>query len=253
MGSYNPDTVSLPSGLRPAVDLAAALGEGHRDCLDPDILLEDEDIAKTNLEENPITIYTDDILRQDVSAYLAFVRRLAGLGLLSFTTTRRSRVAPFFVSKKKGKQRLVWDCRAANQLFRPPPGIDMGAAESLQRIVLETDEELYCAQADVQNCFYQCGLPAWISDYFAMDAVPGALAKELGFQNDVHGVPLDVSREVFPCLTVLPMGWSWAFWMVQRLHEQACMDCGFEADDRLAGCCMAGAECFWKSGVFALL
>lgn len=34
-------------------------------------------------------------------------------------------------------------------------------------------------------------------------------------------------------LKVFPRGWSWAFWMIQRLHELTAQRCGFEADRRL--------------------
>ena len=39
---------------------------------------------------------------------------------------------PFFVKKKHGRQRLVFDCRSANQFFKKPPCSDMSASDSFQ-------------------------------------------------------------------------------------------------------------------------
>ena len=37
-------------------------------------------------------------------------------------------------------------------------------------------------------------------------------------------------------LQVYPMGWNWAFWLIQRLHEVIAEDCGFDASRRVASC-----------------
>ena len=55
--------------------------------------------------------------------------------------------------------------------FKPPPLVELGAAESAQRIELGVDETLYIVQADVQNCFYQISLPLWMTPYFAWDRI----------------------------------------------------------------------------------
>ena len=41
--------------------------------------------------------------------------------------------------------------------------------------------------------------------------------------------------EVFPSLTVVPMGWSWAMWIAQRIHQhQACLALDFPPSQVLA-------------------
>eukprot|EP00971_Amphidinium_carterae_P138002 2735123-Amphidinium_carterae.1 len=41
--------------------------------------------------------------------------------------------------------------------------------------------------------------------------------------------------KVAPCVTAVPMGWSWAFWFVQRLHTHILQRCGFHGEQILSG------------------
>ena len=75
--------------------------------------------------------------------------------MLKFGGDRRSTVTPFFVAKKNGKLRLVLDCRASNQFFRPPPDIAMSAGYSFAQLELEPEDTMYVAQSDIQDYFYQ--------------------------------------------------------------------------------------------------
>ena len=75
---------------------------------------------------------------------------LASLNFVGACEEVKGFVTPFFVKKKGGKQRLVLDCRATNQLFRKPFKPEIAAAESFQR--LETDPscpKLFEAEADL--------------------------------------------------------------------------------------------------------
>ena len=49
------------------------------------------------------------------------VRRLFGLGLVTFRRKARAKVGVFTVAKKDGMLRLVSDCRPANALHKDPP------------------------------------------------------------------------------------------------------------------------------------
>eukprot|EP00969_Alexandrium_andersonii_P115322 5100127-Alexandrium_andersonii.AAC.1 len=42
---------------------------------------------------------------------------------------------------------------------------------------------------------------------------------QLGW-TEADGGPIVASDKIFPCMRCLPMGWSWAMWFVQQLHEQ---------------------------------
>eukprot|EP00972_Heterocapsa_arctica_P113670 16438443-Heterocapsa_arctica.AAC.1 len=68
--------------------------------------------------------------------------------------------------------------------------MDIGGAEALQRLTIPEGETAYVAQADIQNCFYQCSIPGWLSDYFSLLKVDASFALDLGISVDVHGAPL---------------------------------------------------------------
>ena len=86
------------------------------------------------------------------------------------------------------------------------------------------------AEADIQNCFYQIGVEPWLSEFFAFGAEDVSWIRSLGVQHDLHGNPLPLSGSLHPVFTVLPMGWSWSFWIVQQMHQTIVRGCGFAAD-----------------------
>ena len=57
-----------------------------------------------------------------------------------------------------------------------------------------------------------------------------------GAKFGVDGVPLPSVGTVAPVLTVLRMGWSWSFWLVQVMHEHIIARAGFVA----SRCLVAG-------------
>eukprot|EP00974_Lingulodinium_polyedra_P096185 9324481-Lingulodinium_polyedra.AAC.1 len=63
----------------------------------------------------------------------------------------------------------------------------MGAGDALQAVQIRPDETLYVAQADVENCFYQCALPPWLCPYFALARVPVGRARAAGITTYVDG------------------------------------------------------------------
>ena len=116
-------------------------------------------------------------------------------------------MSPFFVAKKANRQRVVWDCRIANTHFRVPPKPDMGAAEALQRLEMPEGQRLFEAEADVKDCFYQCGLPGEYSAYFCVDEKTDPQhVRALGLSLDCFGRPIVDGTEYCFCLVVLPMG-----------------------------------------------
>ena len=90
---------------------------------------------------------------------------------------------------------------------------------------------MYIAQADVKNCFYQIELPEWLRPYFTLPSITRQEAISIGLVDENYDAG-DGDR-IFPCLAVVPMGWSWAFWLVQKLHEHGADSCGFGVQKRL--------------------
>eukprot|EP00974_Lingulodinium_polyedra_P026270 2534865-Lingulodinium_polyedra.AAC.1 len=65
--------------------------------------------------------------------------------------------------------------------------------------------------------------------YFCLPAVPHELARHLG-ANFAGALPAQ-DGWVYPMLTVVPMGWNWAFYLAQRVASwrvQVALGCGPE-------------------------
>eukprot|EP00959_Pyramimonas_sp_CCMP1952_P295384 6178127-Pyramimonas_sp.AAC.1 len=60
-----------------------------------------------------------------------------------------SQVAPFFVYKKDGALRLIFDTRASNTEFAEPDYAPLAAAQALGSIELQAGGRLFVAQGDV--------------------------------------------------------------------------------------------------------
>ena len=115
----------------------------------------------------------------------------------------------FFVAKKNGDLRIVWDCRRANMAFRTPPPVDLGSADSLSHLEVGPHERIFVGAADVENCFYQVAIPPWLSNWFCLDEVRADVLIGLGILSDVNGVPLVGSERVqcFPWGSPGVSGW----------------------------------------------
>ncbi|CAK0814978.1 unnamed protein product [Prorocentrum cordatum] len=179
--------------------------------------------------EPPVTPYMDEVLKRDPVAYHAFIGDLVKANMLGFTYRPKDLVTPFFVAKKSGAQRLVWDARVPNRRFRDPPPLAMGTSAAYGRLQLPDDRKedgsfstkLFCAQADVRNYFYALGLREELGLFFSLPPVSQASLSQWGVE--AVGTPEGPSGGwVWPFLRVVPMGWSWAFWLGQRANAHVC-------------------------------
>ena len=221
-------SLSLPSGKVAGVDLGVSLDGDLREVVmnfedhmlqEPGNWMDLQDIASS------IKTYDDPILRRR-PGYLKFLKRLYDAGVLDFTSTCRGRVGAFAVSKKPkyeggkriDRQRLVLDCRATNLQFKPPPITRLGSLASLGEMELPNGETLHMAGADIKDCFYGCKCPPGLQDFFCLksDVTLDEVAFITGGRKfDFLGWP-----RICPCISVLPMGFNWSFYLIQALHEQ---------------------------------
>ena len=221
-------SLSLPSGKVAGVDLGVSLDGDLREVVmnfedhmlqEPGNWMDLQDIASS------IKTYDDPILRKR-PGYLKFLKRLYDAGVLDFTSTCRGRVGAFAVSKKPkyeggkriDRQRLVLDCRATNLQFKPPPITRLGSLASLGEMELPNGETLHMAGADIKDCFYGCKCPPGLQDFFCLksDVTLDEVAFITGGRKfDFLGWP-----RICPCISVLPMGFNWSFYLIQALHEQ---------------------------------
>ena len=73
------------------------------------------------------------------------------------------------------------------------------------------------SEADIKDCFYECLVPESIGRHTSFDHVMGHELGDWG-PGVVEGRAVLEGERIFPFLRVLAMGWSWAFWFVQKLH-----------------------------------
>ena len=214
--SFNPQLVSLPECGAQVFDARDLLDDAGRDfLLDPQGRLFVPEAAA----HQRIRPYMDEILKSDPKMYHRFVHDLWARGMIKFSNKRKADITPFFVAKKDGRLRLVLDCRSANQYFLPPPDIAMAAGYSFGQLTMEKNQTVYVAQSDIKDYFYSIGMPDFLSDYFCLPPIrPELLIDEIPELADWKGV-----ETVYPQMRVVPMGWSWAMFFAQRIHQHQVM------------------------------
>ena len=224
--------LSLPSGTVAGVDLSSQLPKPLREMVNnfEDWLLRDADSwAQVSHLASSLRPYNDPSLNRR-SGYLQFLKHLRQCGILGLSTRVRGRVGAFTVAKKDKvvngqkvkRQRLVLDCRQVNLQFKTPPHVELGSLSALTELELGDSQCLYTSGSDIQDCFYACFLPKGLEEFFclASDLTPDEAAEVFG------GYAYEYSQRdrVSPCITVLPMGFNWSFYLVQKLHEGASLD-----------------------------
>lgn len=178
-----------------------------------------------------IKTYNDPQLRNK-KFYLRYLQKLHQSGILSWCVRPRGRVGSFVVRKKpkevNGKmverQRLILDCRRVNTMFRAPPSTELGSLSAVCDLSIPPGGELHLAGADIKDCFYACRLPYSLREYFGFSYDISISEAESIFGGQFAGVNgIEKDSPITPCLDVLPMGYSWSFYLVQQLHVQACI------------------------------
>ena len=129
----------------------------------------------------------------------------------------------FFVRKKSGQLRLIFDTRKMNLDFRDPPKTDLPSADAFTRVETPVNEEFYIGSGDLANAFYTLSVPQDLAERFTLPTIEASmiepnLAAQLGVQS---------GGQVLPYLTILPMGWSWALHFCQMVLSHAIQRAGF--------------------------
>ena len=164
--------------------------------------------------------------------YQSFVKDMYEAGMLGFTSSPQGLVTPFFVAKKDGRQRLILDCRGVNRRFQEPPAMSMAAGASWGQLHLPKQSTLFVAQSDIKDYFYSLAMPSGLQRLFAMPGIPAELLRLWKVPEHLGGNAVS-GGEVYPCLRVVPMGWSWAMWIAQRVHTEQCLIGSGLSPDRL--------------------
>ena len=222
---YERCLVSLPECGSAPVPLHEVLDAEGRDLLKGSfnsMLLDDEEWGEVIEHETPIKPYMDTTLQNDPIKYGQFVKDLWEKGMLRFTSEPKDLVTPFFVVKKNGKLRFILDCRGVNKRFRPPPALALAAGSSWSQVSIPKGSKMFVAQSDIKDYFYSLELPHALQPLFCLPPLPSSVVQE--WSSTLQGLPSSPSGWVWPMLQVVPMGWSWAMYFAQRVHQHLCLE-----------------------------
>ena len=176
----------------------------------------------------PIVPYSDPALTESPALMLRLIRLLHSNGLISFRRRARSFVGAFAVHKKGGEwQRLVIDARVPNSLHRRAPYAPLATACAISNLDLSDfalgDDAASCdphgSSIDFRDGFYQFRFEA-VCGWFAFNLrVPASDFLLTRIFNDDTGRWEDIESDalVWPCFCGLPMGWSWALYVLVPL------------------------------------
>ena len=223
--SYDRDLVSIPQIFSDPIPVAGLLDHHGRETIeDPErcMLLGEDEWGLVVEKQRGFRPYMDEKLRTQPELYHRFVGDLFRAGMLKFSTKPKDLVTPFFVAKKDGRQRLIMDCRGVNMRFRPPPGVALAAGYSWSQLQLGSKDKLHVAQSDIKDYFYALGLPEDLQPFFCLPGIPVEMLEHFGVPGQQR-VGLEDAEVCFPMLQVVPMGWNWAMWVAQRVHQHQSM------------------------------
>ena len=162
-------------------------------------------------EGRPFAI--DPKFRSNSRLYAEFLHELHCNGVVEPTTgcTTIGTCGIFFVNRKDGLLRLIFDPVEANGMCWPPPHTCLASPANLAALEAASGTTLTLRSGDVDVCFYQFELLDWMKDMFTLLKVP------------MRYVP-KAARKFFPAhaqyatyrVRVLPMGWCWSVYLVQH-------------------------------------
>ena len=224
-GESRPDTtvapfdmsrVALPSLLTAptsALDMLDCEGARIVKGFETELLLSREDYLARLEFEGVQAPYCDPKLKNDLHSYRAFITELFHQNIVSFSETILCECGLFFVHKEDKTLRMIIHCRPCNQCFKKCAHPPMGGASAWSSINLGSSQTLHTSMFDVQAYFYRIGIPVELARFFGLPAVSTAFVASLGF--DTSSVK---SAFMHPIVQVVPMGFSWAMWIAQRVH-----------------------------------
>ena len=225
LGSYRADSISLPYDQGEPRRVESMLDDEiipYIDDFENRMLLNSSELGAVFQNTETPGCHVDPILEHDPKQYAGFVAQMYRSKLVCFDVVPVCSCGLFLVTKKPKadgtvKLRLVIDARRSNRLFKKPPWCPLSSGESLAR--MEISGACYTAQEDVKDFFYRLGIGKRMSRYFGLPRVRASLlVAALGVDCPAEILALPSDHMVAPCLSVLPMGFSWAFWIAQQVH-----------------------------------
>ena len=228
--SFNLGKVSLPEAGWEPIPLADLWGRNGREFVEDFVtsqLLPPQEVDARLKASGVLRPYSDPLLRQR-SNYVALLQKLHGANLIEFSDEEvAENISIFFVTKKNDRQRMIIDARRANCHFRDPAYVSLATGDTLSRLEFNAGEVVTVGMADLKDAFYHLELPVALRRFFCLPSIQTRYLSEAGVV--INGR----QRMVTPRLRVVPMGWSHALYLCQRLHERLVLQSGLPSDLRL--------------------
>ena len=221
---YAKENISWPQASSKPVPLDRCLADGDREWLGTWQRHMLKQGGCTNVE--PVVPYIDPVLKHNPVEYAGFLHELYSRSMIKFRVANgeKGKLGVFFVTKKSGQLRLIFDTRLLNQSFTDPPSTDLPSADAFTRLEMPHDQGFYIGSGDLSNAFYTLEVPAGLGEMFTM---PHVEAGRMGISS-IDGHPVRPGTQLLPYLTVLPMGWSWALHICQMVLMNGIRVAGFD-------------------------
>ena len=224
---YVKENISWPQVSNRPVPLGECLPDADREWLGAwrQHMLQPDDVCKSQRVD--VVPYIDPILKHNPQAYNDFLKELVSRNMIDFKIDDGSAASlgVFFVKKKSGQLRLIFDTRKLNQEFVPPPSTDLPSADAFTRTEFVESSPFYVGSGDLANAFYTLAVPRDLAEKFTLPAIE---AWRVGVAQ-IDGIPILPGAKVTPFITVLPMGWSWALHLCQSVLLHAISVSGFKS------------------------
>ena len=213
--TFSLDAVSWPEVGGSHCDVCSLLPDGDSMRLSNwrDSMLRDPiESAELQKEQGLSRAYCDPELLRSPQVYGRFLQEMHRRGLCDFeaSTGDDASLGIFFVKKKDGKQRIIFDTRKINCDFVSPESVALPTSGSLGGIEVDAGETLFMATCDVSTAFYRMLIPESLRALFTLPHV------EARFLGTAAG---DKKGLLVPRLCVLPIGWSWSLRYCQLIVE----------------------------------
>ena len=161
---YEKEHVSWPDcGSRP-VEIVGGLLPTDRSNLinwETELLRDSKDYKSHIANSKVVRPYVDPLLANDPKLYGDFLLRLNLAGMLKWRVSNgeRSSLGFFFVRKKDGSLRLIFDTRKLNLKFRDPPKTPLPSSAAFSQLEAPEDSDMVIASGDIKNAFYILHVP----------------------------------------------------------------------------------------------
>ena len=106
----------------------------------------------------------DPTLRRSSRQWGYFLSELIAADVIVLTTEVKETAGVFFVARKDGMLRLIFDTRRPNAHFMAAPKTRLASGESLSDLESPPGQPVELRAGDVEVCFYQFSLPDHLSE-----------------------------------------------------------------------------------------